>query len=81
MVSFFNWLKIEKTRCYQVFTSTSDNRVLFGAKRILVLGEFGGLGLPLEGHTWQDTKNWGYQTFKTKEELQKRKQAWTRSWK
>ncbi len=46
--------------------------VLFGAKRILVLGEFGGLGLPLEGHTWQDTKNWGYQTFKTREDLQKR---------
>jgi len=45
---------------------------LFGAKRILVLGEFGGLGLPVENHTWQDTKNWGYQTFKTKEELLKR---------
>ncbi len=45
---------------------------LFGAKRILVLGEFGGLGLPLENHTWQDTKNWGYQTFKSREELQKR---------
>lgn len=46
--------------------------VLFGTKRILVLGEFGGLGLPLENHTWQDTRNWGYQTFKNKEELQKR---------
>jgi len=46
--------------------------VLFGAKRILVLGEFGGLGLPVENHTWQDTKNWGYQTFKTREELLKR---------
>ena len=45
---------------------------LFGAKRILVLGEFGGLGLPLENHTWQDTKNWGYQTFKTREDLLKR---------
>ena len=46
--------------------------VLFGTKRVLVLGEFGGLGLPVEGHTWQDTKNWGYQTFKTKEDLVKR---------
>jgi hypothetical protein len=34
-----------------------------------VLGEFGGLGLPLKGHTWQDEKNWGYRTFKTREEL------------
>lgn len=42
---------------------------LFGKKQVLVLGEFGGLGLPLEGHTWQQKDNWGYQTFKTKEEL------------
>lgn len=38
-------------------------------KRASVLGEFGGLGLPLEGHTWQATKNWGYRSFTTKEEL------------
>jgi len=42
---------------------------LFGAEHILVLGEFGGLGLPLENHTWQDKNNWGYQSFKTREEL------------
>ena len=45
---------------------------LFGQKRILVLGEFGGLGLPIENHTWQEKNNWGYQSFKTKEELLKR---------
>jgi hypothetical protein len=28
-----------------------------------VLGEFGGLGLPLRGHTWQSEKNWGYRSF------------------
>lgn len=38
-------------------------------KRAAVLGEFGGLGLPLKGHTWQDEKNWGYRTFKTRPEL------------
>jgi Glycosyl hydrolases family 2, sugar binding domain/Glycosyl hydrolases family 2, TIM barrel domain/Glycosyl hydrolases family 2 len=37
--------------------------------RVSVLGEFGGLGLPLEGHLWQDKKNWGYRTYKTTEEL------------
>jgi hypothetical protein len=37
--------------------------------RVSVLGEFGGLGLPLEGHLWQNQKNWGYRTYKTKEEL------------
>jgi hypothetical protein len=42
---------------------------LFGTKQILVLGEYGGLGLPVEGHTWQGKDNWGYQSFKTPEEL------------
>jgi beta-galactosidase/beta-glucuronidase len=42
---------------------------LFGQDRILVLGEYGGLGLPLEGHTWQDKDNWGYQSFKNADEL------------
>jgi hypothetical protein len=42
---------------------------LFGKVNVLVLGEYGGLGLPIEGHTWQDKDNWGYQSFKTQEEL------------
>lgn len=37
--------------------------------RAAVLGEYGGLGLPLEGHTWQAKDNWGYRNLKTKEEL------------
>jgi hypothetical protein len=45
---------------------------LYGKARIIVLGEFGGLGLPVENHTWQEKNNWGYQTFKNKEELLKR---------
>ena len=32
-------------------------------KRAIVLGEFGGLGLPLSGHTWQAEKNWGYRSY------------------
>lgn len=28
--------------------------------RAIVLGEFGGLGLPVQGHTWEQ-KNWGYE--------------------
>jgi beta-galactosidase/beta-glucuronidase len=31
--------------------------------RASVLGEFGGLGLPLHGHTWQAEKNWGYRSY------------------
>ncbi|WP_111669540.1 glycoside hydrolase family 2 protein [Algoriphagus litoralis] len=45
---------------------------VFGKENILVLGEFGGLGLPLEGHTWQLKDNWGYQSFSSPEELKAR---------
>ncbi|HMR17658.1 MAG TPA: glycoside hydrolase family 2 TIM barrel-domain containing protein [Sphingobacterium sp.] len=48
---------------------------IYGAKQSLVLGEFGGLGLPIEGHTWQEKDNWGYQSFKNKEELKERYQG------
>lgn len=40
-----------------------------GDNRALVLGEYGGLGLPVEGHTWQQAKNWGYVSYKNQEEL------------
>jgi len=48
---------------------------IFGEKSIMVLGEFGGLGLPLEGHTWQLKDNWGYQSFSTAEDLKARYSA------
>lgn len=31
--------------------------------RASALGEFGGLGLAVPGHTWQARDNWGYQSF------------------
>jgi hypothetical protein len=37
--------------------------------RASVLGEFGGLGLPLEGHTWLDRGNWGYRSYTTLDEM------------
>ncbi|MFO1077288.1 MAG: glycoside hydrolase family 2 TIM barrel-domain containing protein [Planctomycetota bacterium] len=37
--------------------------------RAAVLGEFGGLGLPLAGHTWQAEKNWGYRSYESREAL------------
>jgi hypothetical protein len=37
--------------------------------RVSVLGEFGGLGLPVANHTWQDEKNWGYRSYENAEDL------------
>lgn len=42
---------------------------LFDAKRVNVLGEYGGIGLPLENHLWQADKNWGYVQFKNAKEV------------
>jgi len=38
-------------------------------KRAAVLGEFGGLGLPVKGHLWRDDQNWGYRNLNAVEEL------------
>ncbi len=42
---------------------------LYDAKRVNVLGEYGGIGLPLKDHLWQPDRNWGYIQFKTPEEV------------
>ena len=40
------------------------------AKRAIVLGEYGGVGWPLAGHLWNPgMRNWGYQTYQSKEEF------------
>ena len=41
------------------------------ADRALILGEFGGLGLPLQDHLWQKDKNWGYRTLQSQKDLEK----------
>ena len=41
---------------------TTDN------SRPLIIGEFGGIGLALEGHLWQPDRNWGYVQYRTPEE-------------
>jgi hypothetical protein len=42
---------------------------IFGSRQAIVLGEFGGLGLPLEGHTWLNKDNWGYRTYQNADTL------------
>ncbi len=37
--------------------------------RVVVLGEFGGLGMPVAGHTWQAEANWGYVSYESAAEL------------
>ena len=34
-----------------------------------VLGEYGGIGMPVKGHLWQEDRNWGYANFDTFEQV------------
>ena len=40
-----------------------------GGLQIDVLGEYGGIGWPVEGHLWQTDKNWGYIEYKSGEDV------------
>ncbi len=42
---------------------------LYDPQRVNVLGEYGGIGLPLENHLWWDKRNWGYIQFKNSDEV------------
>ena len=33
---------------------------IWDPEMVNVLGEYGGIGLPVEGHTWLNERNWGY---------------------
>lgn len=44
---------------------------LFDSQRVNVLGEYGGIGLAIEGHLWEEGRNWGYIQYKTPEEATK----------
>jgi beta-galactosidase/beta-glucuronidase len=42
---------------------------LLNTKKVNVLGEYGGIGLAVEGHLWQPDKNWGYIQLKSTKEV------------
>ncbi len=42
---------------------------LFDPRRVNVLGEYGGIGMPVEDHLWWNKRNWGYIQFKNSDEV------------
>ncbi len=46
----------------------APSQFLYEGSLINVIGEYGGLGLEIKGHTWKD-ENWGYNLLHSKEEL------------
>ena len=42
---------------------------IWDPEMVNVLGEYGGIGLPIEGHVWEIDRKWGYVQYKTPEEV------------
>lgn len=42
---------------------------LYDAQRVNALGEYGGIGMVVDGHIWTPDRNWGYIQFKTPKEV------------
>jgi hypothetical protein len=47
----------------------NPSQYLWSTTEANVVGEYGGIGLPLEGHLWQPDKNWGYIQYKTPKDV------------
>lgn len=43
---------------------------MYSSEAVNVLGEYGGIGLPVEGHLWQKDRNWGYVQYKNSKEVE-----------
>lgn len=47
----------------------SPELMMLDLDRATVIGEYGGIGLPIQGHLWQTDRNWGYTQFKNAKEV------------
>ena len=41
----------------------------YSSEFVVVLGEYGGIGYPIEGHLWWNKRNWGYIQFNNTDEV------------
>ncbi len=55
---------------YDIHSYPGPDMPPLSADRAAVLGEFGGLGLPVAGHLWQEYGAWGYRAFEDAAALQ-----------
>jgi hypothetical protein len=42
---------------------------LYDPAYVNVLGEYGGIGWPVEGHLWQKDRNWGYVQYQSGDQV------------
>ena len=64
-----NYVASEIGDILDVHSYPHPRMLMLECTKVNAIGEYGGLGYVVEGHTWANRKTWGYQSFKTKEEL------------
>ncbi len=57
------WNDMQVGDVYDIHRYPGPDAPSLSPDRAAVLGEFGGLGLPVEGHLWQEGGAWGYQAY------------------
>ena len=67
------WSQFDTPKAVEFTRSCPNPQMKFtsGGLQIDVLGEYGGIGWPVEGHLWQADKNWGYIEYKSGEDVLK----------
>lgn len=67
--SVSGWTDMAVGDVYDIHSYPGPDAPRRDPERASVLGEFGGLGLPVAGHTWLAENNWGYQEYSDAETL------------
>jgi len=57
------WNDVGAGAVFDIHSYPGPDMPPLSADRAAVLGEFGGLGLPVAGHLWQEEGAWGYRAF------------------
>ena len=63
--SVSGWTDMQTGHVFDIHSYPGPDAPPVSAARAAVLGEFGGLGLPVEGHLWRESQHWGYQGFES----------------
>jgi beta-galactosidase/beta-glucuronidase len=66
-----NWSKKDNSDIIDIHHYPEPNAYFWDFSKVNVIGEFGGIGLPVEGHLWQPDHNWGYVQYKDGHDVEK----------
>lgn len=64
-----NWVKGQMGDILDSHYYPMPKMRIIDSELVNVLGEYGGIGLPLDGHTWDIGRKWGYIKYETPEEV------------